>query len=642
MIDESQIREELNRLANSLAIEKKEDQDLFEARNNQTSFRYKRKTGICWYPVILEKQQYDMGERLIVRVSRSKEHIQSDFFQSGKPVKLFCVNSSSGEEIHAVEGVVNQSRDQEMYLTLSCDDLPLWIHDGLLGVQLLFDEHSYKEMEYALSKVRAMEDERLKELIQVMYGGSPARFDQAKEVLPYSHLNASQSKAQDLCLSAKDVALIHGPPGTGKTTTLLATVMNLLRHETQILVCAPSNAAVDLLVERLAGEGVSTIRIGHPARVTEEVLASTLDAKIAQHRDFKLIKDLRKKAEEYFALGGKWKRNFGRSEREQRQLLLAEARRMKQEADHLYSGLSEHLLSTSQVIAATLVGASNMRLKGMRFEYVVIDEAGQALEPACWIPILKANKVIFAGDHLQLPPTVKSMKASKQGLSETLFEKVMKRQPQASALLELQYRMHQQIMEFPNRALYHGRLQAHESVAASLLFAEDLPLVFIDTAGTGYLEEVDPDSKSSRNPENAQLLVTHLKAYLTELTGMNLDVPSIGIITPYRSQVDYLNSLFEGEKQEGFDPSLKISTVDAFQGQEREIIYIDLVRSNERGEIGFLNDIRRMNVALTRAKKKLVVIGDSATIGSHSFYEQFISYCQEQGGYQSAFEWIAF
>ena len=642
MSHEEGLKQELNHLVNLLAIEKKEDQALFESKNEKTSYRYKRKAGICWYPVILEKNQYDLGERLIVRVSRSKEHIQNDFFQSGKPVKLFCVNKSTGEEIHDVKGVVNQSREQEMHLTLSCDSLPIWVHDGLLGVQLLFDEHSYKEMEYALSKVQDFQDNRLQDLLAVLYGKEAPKFELPKSSLPYSQLNDSQLSAQTLCLTANDVALVHGPPGTGKTTTLIATILNLLRHEAQLLVCAPSNAAVDLLVERLLGEGVSALRIGHPARVTEEVLSSTIDAKIAQHRDFKLIKDLRKKAEEYFAMGGKWKRNFGRSEREQRHLLLSEARKMKLEADQLYSTLSDHLLSSTQVIASTLVGASNIRLRGMKFEYVIIDEAGQALEPACWIPILKANRVIFAGDHLQLPPTVKSMKASKEGLSETLFEKVMKRQPQAAALLQLQYRMHANIMDFPNQALYHGKLKAHASVASQLLFPEDQPLVFIDTAGTGYLEEIDPDSKSSCNPENAKLLLTHLKKYLETLAENSCEIPPIGIITPYRSQVEYLSRLMEEEKKEGFHPPVKTSTVDSFQGQERSIIYIDLVRSNERGDIGFLSDIRRMNVAMTRAKQKLVVIGDSATIGTNPFYEQFITYCQANNSYQSAFEWISF
>ncbi|MFT6717239.1 MAG: ATP-dependent RNA/DNA helicase IGHMBP2, partial [Saprospiraceae bacterium] len=398
------VQNELIETQSLLQKEKEADLEQHKKRTAETSYKHRRVIGVCWYPVLLEKSKYDNGERLIVKVSRSKEHIQSDGFRSGKLVSLFCVRKGGGEQMNHVDGVVNQVKEQEMFITLNCDELPLWIHDGILGVQLLFDENSYKEMEYALRQVINGEDKRLDELTEIILGLNEASFSSERaEGSP--NLNAQQNEALQKVRQAKDIAIIHGPPGTGKTTTVIECVREVLKVENQVLVCAPSNAAVDLLVAKLNEIDIPAIRIGHPARVTELALSHTLDVKITQHKDYRTLRQLKKKAEEYFILSGKWKRNFGREEREQRKLLLTEARNLKKEATRLSNFITCSIIEQSRVICSTLVGASNMKLRGMRFDTVFIDEAAQALEPATWIPILKANRVIFAGDHQQLPPT---------------------------------------------------------------------------------------------------------------------------------------------------------------------------------------------------------------------------------------------
>ena len=633
------VQAELLRVQQLLYKEKEEDLLQYKSRTAATSYKHRRKTGVCWYPVMLEKSNYDNGERLIVKVSRAKEHVQSDAFQSGKLVSLFSAHKNTGEELNEVSGVVNNVKECEMFITLNCDELPLWIHDGVLGVQLLFDENSYKEMEFALRQVLKNEDKRLERLSNVILGELAADFDLNHSSVELEALNSTQNMALNKVLSSKDVAIIHGPPGTGKTTTIVQCIKEVVKTEAQVLVCAPSNAAVDLLVEKLNANDIKAIRLGHPARVTEEALGFTLDAKVAQHKDFKTLKQLRKKAEEYFTLGGKWKRNFGRDEREQRGMLLSEARKLKKDAEHLSDFISGDIIEKCQVIACTLVGSSSRKLKGKKFETVFIDEAGQSLEPASWIPILKANRVIFAGDHQQLPPTVKSYQAGKEGLKVTLFEKAIARN-QASTMLIEQYRMHEQIMQFSSEKFYKGALIANKNVKNHLIFEGDKPVEFIDTAGTGFNESVDPDSRSTYNKEEAQLAIKHLETYFKDLAINEIEATfSIGIISPYRAQIEVLSDLLlTSEISPAIVSKIKINTIDSFQGQERDIIYISLVRSNDKGEIGFLSDERRMNVAMTRARKKLVMVGDSATVCRHKLYEELLDYVNEIGAYRSAFE----
>ena len=638
-MEQQGINQQIIKLQELLRLEKQEDAVQFQNKMAGTGYKQRRKLGVCWYPVLLEKTQYDSGERLLVKVSRSKEHIQSDSFQSGKLVKLFSNGKNNVEEDDFVNGVVNQVKESEMFITLNCDELPNWINDGMLGVQLLFDENSYREMEGTLDYLLKTENPKVNHLKKVLLGGEPAKFIEGIEGKNL-HLNEQQNQALNLVKSALDVAIIHGPPGTGKTTTLVQCVLETLKKETQILVCAPSNAAIDLILDKLNQQGIKAVRIGHPARVSEETLSYTLDARLANHQEYKNLRAMRKQAEEYYVLGGKWKRNFGSEEREQRRLLLTEARKLKQEADRLADYITSDILEKCQVIACTLVGANNSKLKGLRFKTVFIDEAGQALEPACWIPIVKAERVIFAGDHQQLPPTIRSYQAAKQGLENTLFEKVIKVQ-KVDVMLAEQYRMNEKIMNFSSQIFYKNGLIANEKVKNWLLFSQDSPLEFIDTAGTGFTEQVDLESKSTFNPEEAVVLIKHLSAYLEILSEQNVlnELGNIAIITPYRAQVACLRDLLEAsEFPMEIKQKISVNTIDSFQGQEKDVIYISLVRSNDKGEIGFLSDQRRMNVALTRAKKKLVVIGDSATVARNPFYSSFVDYINEINAYRSAFE----
>lgn len=631
--------EELKNLRALLKQEKEEELAQYNFKMSGTSLIQRRKEGLCWYPVRIEKTSFDSGERLLVRISRPREHQESHMFQSGKPVRLFS-NASNNHEEDSVNGVVNMVKEQEMLITLNADDLPDWIYRGYLGVHLLFDEISYREMESAVNYLLSTKEARINKLKEILLGEEEARFYPNSPVYK-DELNESQNKALNLVISAQDVAIIHGPPGTGKTTTLVESIIEVLKHEDQVLVCAPSNTAVDLLVEKLSEKQIEVLRIGNPARVTQDLLSKTLDARIAHHTYYKELKDVKKKAEEFRNMAQKYKRNFGFEERQQRKLLYAEADRLKDEAEQLEFFISNDIISKARVIASTLVGSNSYALKGKKYNTVFIDEAAQALEPASWIPIIKSERVIFAGDHCQLPPTIKSYKAATAGLSITLFEKAIKRN-KADVMLTEQYRMNTTIMNFSSRQFYQNQLMANSSVANRKLFADDIALEFIDTAGCGFFEQEDKETHSLSNQEEASLLAKHFIVYINLLGSLNLleSVADTGIISPYKAQVVFLQNSLTGLDAIPLQISenLSINTVDSFQGQERDIIYISLVRSNEKGEIGFLSDIRRMNVAMTRARKKLVIIGDSATICSHPFYDKLLDYVNETGGYRSAFE----
>jgi predicted DNA helicase len=372
-------------------------------------------------------------------------------------------------------------------------------------------------------------------------------------------------------------------------------------------------------------------------------MALTLDSKINAHTDMKEIKKLKKQASEYKNMAHKYKRNFGKAERDQRKALFDAAHQIVKEVDKTEQFIAEDLISKAQIITATLVGANHYTIRDLKFHTVIIDEAGQALEPACWIPISKAQKVIFAGDHLQLPPTIKSQQAAKDGLSTTLLEKCTALYPEAVVLLEEQYRMNEAIMGFSSKEFYGNRLKAHESVASRLLFPGDLPLSFVDTAGCGYDEK--QEGTSTANPEEAAFLFKHLHKLVGELTGYYPaeNFPTIAVISPYKEQIRILNQLLQDSpKLMVFADKIAVNTIDSFQGQERDVVYISLTRSNTEGEIGFLSDIRRMNVAMTRARKKLVIIGDSSTLASSTFYADMISYAEQLNGYQSAWDYAGY
>ncbi|MBO2033105.1 AAA family ATPase [Siccationidurans ginsengisoli] len=645
------IEQELRRVQGLLKLEQQEDLEQFKLKNAKATIQERQQRGLTWYPVTITQEDVGFGGKVVLELERPAGQQGLHLFQVGKNAALFGnMPGRSATDRPTLSGVITSVRRNKLTLATAKEDLPDWIHEGgKLGIDLTFDEVSYREMDYALGKVMGAYGDRLAELRDILLGAKPARFRQEKadDLFYPSPLNESQLAAVRHVQAAQDVAIIHGPPGTGKTTTLVQAILETIRRERRVLVCAPSNTAVDLLTEKLAERGVNVIRMGNPSRVSDLLLEHTLDAQVMAHKRYGELRSMRQTAEQYREEAGKHVRHFGWEEREQRRLLKEEARALHQEADGLERYITEDLLEQVQVITCTLVGASNRNIRHLTYETVFIDEAAQALEPGCWIPIAKAGRVVLAGDHQQLPPTVKSEKAG--ALRETLFEKAIKRQPEASRMLEVQYRMHEQIMQFSSEQFYDGRLVAAPTVAHAgleaydLRFAPDLPVEFLDTAGFGMQEITIPESRSTANPEEADLLLKRLAQLLEPYDQVDheADPLSIGVIAPYRAQINYLkDAVEENDELSGLllHRQLTIGTVDAFQGQERDIIAISLTRSNGHGEIGFLSDIRRMNVGMTRARKKLLLIGDSSTLGAHPFYKAFLDYVERIGGYRTAWE----
>ncbi|MFB9861984.1 IGHMBP2 family helicase [Rufibacter immobilis] len=636
-----------------LKLEQEEDRRQYQLKNAQTSITERKRLGICWYPVNVIKQEVGFGNKMVVELERISGRDQLHMFQAGSSAALFT-NGEGG----ALNGVVLEVKRNKLRLATTKEDLPDWLEGGArLGVELTFDEVSYREMEIALMKVMEAEKSRLAQLRDIILGAEPAIFRREKPFTPIASLNDSQNEAVRNIVQAKDVAIIHGPPGTGKTTTLVQAILQTLQTgEQKLLVTAPSNTAVDLLTEKLAEQGVNVIRIGNPSRVSEVLLEHTLDAQIMHHREYRQLKKLRKSAQEYKAMASQYKRSFGPQERAQRQFMKEESKRVLAQADDVEEYITEDLLDRVQVITCTLVGSANRTIRHLQYDTVFIDEAAQALEPACWIPITRANRVVLAGDHHQLPPTVKSMAAERGGLARTLFEKCIERQPETAVMLTTQYRMHEHIMGFSNQQFYRGELQAHESVRTATLsevhpvFEPGLIVEFIDTAGCGFNDQTIGEGSSTANPEEADVLLKHLLNLLTPYEPAEASEAQseprlrIGIISPYRAQINYLTDQVEHEPKLAqllTRRQLSVGTVDSFQGQERDIMYISMVRSNPEGEIGFLADIRRMNVAMTRAKKKMVIVGDSATLGQHPFYQEFMNYAESIGAYRSAWELLS-
>jgi ATP-dependent RNA/DNA helicase IGHMBP2 len=634
--------ERLEKLQKLLKIERDEDYEQYRSFFSRNNISYRKQNGVTWYPVVITNTEIGLGEYIHIDVERTTNHNEPHQFSGGKMAALF---SNAHNDVSPLNGIIKVLGPNKIRLSLTIDELPDWCDDGKLGINILFDEAGYREMDNALKKVMNAGNNRLAHLRDVMYGFKKPEFEKENTALKIDRLNDSQNAAVRKIVAAKDIAIIHGPPGTGKTTTLVQAIRETLKNEQQVLVCSSSNTAVDLLTEKLHREGINVLRLGNPARISEEVLMNTIDSKIAKHESYKDLKNYRKTADEYFRMAGKYKRTFGREERQQRQLFYNEARKLLSDARVLEDYILEDQFSKAQVIACTPVVSSNRMMRDRQFKTVFIDEAAQALEPMCWIPITRCQRVIFAGDHFQLPPTVKSKLAEAGGLKESLFEHCMHIND-VSVMLNTQYRMHEKIMNFSNSKFYGSHLKAHESVKDSLLSYDanepllNTPLDFIDTAGCGYNEMLNPESLSTSNPEEAQLLIRHLKLLLEQYYSAGRgEAISIGVISPYKEQVQLLTTQIENDETfKKYPIRLAIKTIDGFQGQERDIIYISLVRSNDSKDIGFLSDIRRMNVALTRAKKKLVVIGDSATLSNHPFYKDFLDYADAVNAYKSA--WV--
>lgn len=607
------------KLQNLLKVERKEDRDAYERLTASVSVSDRRASGLCWYPISITGTEPSRGDYLNVEIER-KTHLDiAHQLQFGRPAVLF----SNHDPSFRVEGIISYQNGDRLKINLFAEELPDWSRDGKLGIELLFDNNSYDEMQSALKLAASTKNNQLAEILT---GNKSPSFGNL-EHLKIDHLNPEQQLAVNKIMAANELAIVHGPPGTGKTTTLVQAI-KLMALKEQVLVVAPSNTAVDLLSEKLSNEGLNVLRIGNPARVTDRLLSLTLDSQMANHSYTKESKKLKKQAGEYKNMAHKYKRNFGRAEREQRKALFDEAHKLMKEVAKVEEFVIDDLVKKSQVITATLAGANHWTIKKLNFGTVFIDEAGQALEPACWISLVKANKVVFAGDHCQLPPTIKSEIAARGGLGTTLMEKCVALHPEAVVLLQEQYRMNNTIMGFSSKEFYGGALKAHSSVANRLLFDGDMPFVFIDTAGCGFEEK--SAGTSIANAEEAVFVHQYIQAFRETLQSC-----TVAVISPYREQVRLLKELFSNHDQQ-----LSVNTIDSFQGQERDMVVISMTRSNNDGLIGFLSDIRRINVAMTRAKKKLIIVGDSSTIGLLPFYADMLKYIESIGGYQSAWEHI--
>lgn len=632
--------EYFKRLQELLHTERQADLDAYTRQMSGSSLSARRLNGLSWYPVAIRGSEPGRGDYLSLELERTTHTALPHLFRSGANAALF---SNHDPQEHRLEGTISWLGGDRLKLSLREDELPEWTREGKLGIDLLFDNNSYEVMQSALVDAdRLAESRQPPALLQVLCGQkAPSFTDDSVPEMP--GLNTSQQQALLRMMQANELAIVHGPPGTGKTTTLVQAVNALVRRDGErILVVAPSNAAVDLLSERLSDSGLQVLRIGNPAKVSEHLNALTAETRMAEHPMMKEVKKMRKQVAAYRDMAHKYKRHFGKAEREQRKALFDEAQRVQKDVAATEQYILNDLLDRTQVIAATPVGCDHYMIRNLDYHTVVIDEAGQAIVPACWIPVLKGKKLVLAGDHRQLPPTVKSEQAAAGGLSESMLEYAAKRYPDAVVLLEEQYRMHRDIMGYSSDSFYEGRLQAHPSVAGHLLQDSEAPVEFVDTAGCGF-EEQQQDT-SIVNPEEATFLIRHLQLLVQRLATVSAAAvfPTIGVIAPYRRQVELLQELLQASSElKPYAPFITANTVDSFQGQERDIIYISMTRSNVGSQIGFLSDIRRMNVAMTRARKKLVVIGDSATLSATPFYAGFIDYATGKEMYKSAWEYLA-
>jgi ATP-dependent RNA/DNA helicase IGHMBP2 len=632
----------IHKLIELIEVEQNYERDFYRQRLVQRAIPERIEAGVSLYPLQLKSIDYGLGGHVLLELEIPTDQNASRF-QNGRTLELFGLEKQSTHE-HRVGGLVKSQKHRILQVVLHTEEPPEWLDKGQLGLDLYYDETTFREMLRALHTLRDAEGSPLARLRDVLLGErAPAYFPPPKHQA-YPELNDPQNKAIGHVLSAEDVALIHGPPGTGKTTTLVAAICEVLEYESQVMVSAASNTAVDVMVRKLAAAGRKVVRLGHPDRMHEDIVEYTLEAQLEAHPNARVIRNMRREMEQLRKQATKFHRNFGPEQRQERRELWTTIRGMRKELRNLEQQMCATLLDQAEVIACTFVGSTQSILQTRKFDTVFIDEAAQALEPGCWIPLLRAKKVVMAGDHCQLPPTIKSPDA--KALGETLFEHCIGREGFQSVMLKIQYRMNKVIMGFSSDWFYHGELEAAPSVAEHTLAdhqpeleadaLERVPLVWIDTAGCSYDEYQDPKSKSYANPSEAELLERWLKNYTAHWPEHPV---SIGVIAPYRGQVDTLQNLWT--------PSLwpdhlavDINTIDSYQGQERDLIVLSLVRSNDTGEIGFLKDLRRLNVAITRGRKQVVIIGDSATLGNHRFYQALLPYVETHGRWISAWEYM--
>lgn len=615
-----------------LELEGRAEAEQRRTRQGKLSGAAAEQSGTTLVELAVDDETAGLGGRWIWSLCKRNRTLKLPWTRIGvgAPVMLTCDEPG----VEPLRGVVSDRDERRIDVALpgvpeDADSSATWRLD------LSTDEIARDRQRKAMNRLRNADHGRIAQWRDLLVGDREPRFHEETPITPFAELNASQREAVRFALSADDFALIHGPPGTGKTTTLVELIRQAIARREKVLVCSGSNLGVDNLLERLTAAGVRTLRLGHPARVLPELRKRTLDYQVEQSPDVAVADALRRDASKLFRQAAKFTRAKPLpGERANRR---AEARKMLDDARRIEQQVERHLLDEAEAVCATLTGLDDGILRDREFDLVVIDEAAQATEPTCWIPLLRSKKLVLGGDPCQLPPTIISTEAAREGLSQSLMERLLAKDPaNRSRLLEVQYRMHRQIMGFSSREFYAGRLQADPSVADQLL--TDLPnitaderlakpLEIIDTAGAGFDEQEAPDGESRSNEGEAKLVVRKVRMLLEA----GLPPESLAVITPYAAQVRLIRERLDA-------PAVEVDSVDGFQGREKEVILVSLVRSNTDNEIGFLSDVRRMNVALTRARRKLIVIGDAATLGGHPFYRDLLEYAEEQGAYHSVWE----
>jgi len=619
----------LERQRQLLKLEYEYEKEQFQRHTEATSVVRKVRQGICWFPLRVGRSYYNSLDQLVVEVWRTEGLDDEHNFEPGKPVTFFTQEPTlsprgDGGMLHFMRftAQVSYVEENRMVVTVPHADALVQVQNAeRLGIQLALDETTYHLMFEALDHVIEAKGNRLADLRDICHTQAPlSKFTFMPTRFPW--LNPSQEQAVNEVLWAKDVAVVHGPPGTGKTTTLVEAIYETLHRETQVLVCAQSNMAVDWIAEKLSDRGVNVLRIGNPTRVTDRMLGFTYERRFESHPSYTQLWAIRKAIRELYASK---KHGDGFQQK---------LNRLKDRAMELELSIQQSIFDEARVIACTLTGSANRLLTGHRFGTLFIDEAAQALEAACWIAIPKADRIILAGDHRQLPPTLKCPEALQGGLDKTLMQTIVENKPRCVSLLRVQYRMCDGIMQFPNQMFYEGLLESDPSVKYRGILDWDTPIEWFDTPDEPeYVEQQAGDGLSRQNPAEAELTLRLLQEYFEKIGKERIlyERIDVGLISPYRGQVQLLRQMLRRNAFfKPFRSLITINTVDGFQGQERDVIVISMVRSNDDGQVGFLRDLRRMNVAITRARMKLMLIGHKDTLCQHPFYRKLYKYIEEK------------
>ena len=603
-----------------LEIEFNTEREAYRRQTEAIGLQRKVKRGDAWYPIRGGRTYYNSLNQLVVEVFRTADTDIEHNFEYGRPVCFFRISDEGGNakvSYFKQTCTVSYADGDRMVVIVPDSGTAAEIANGdRLAVQLFFDEASYRLMFEALDRTMKARGNRLAYLRDLFYSHAAAQTFTFQPVR-FPWLNPTQERAVNEVLRAKDVAVVHGPPGTGKTTTLVEAISETLRRESQVLVCAQSNMAVDWISEQLTDRGINVLRIGNPTRVNDKMLSFTYERRFEAHPDYPQLWSIRKAIREV------------RAQRKRGDNYHQKMDRLQARATELELRIQSQLFGEARVIASTLTGTANRLLDGQKYATLFIDEAAQALEAACWIAIRKATRVVLAGDHCQLPPTVKSIAALKGGLATTLMERIVANKPEVVTLLRVQYRMNEHIMRFSSDYFYHGQVESAPQIKYRGILDYDIPITWLDTSDLDSHEEFVGETFGRVNKAEAALTVDTLERYLLKIgkqrvTDERIDV---GVISPYRAQVQHLRRLIgKRDTLKPFRQLISVNTVDGFQGQERDIILISLVRANSEGQIGFLRDLRRMNVAITRARMKLIILGDAGTLTRHPFYRRLFDY----------------